>query len=133
MQHFAKHGFGLWAIERKVDAQFLGFTGLYFPSFEAHFTPCVEVGWRLGFSHWGKGYATEAASAAKAYGFTALQLREIVAYTAAINLRSRGVMERLSMTRDPADDFDHPSLSSGHRLAPHVLYRCRSTAAAAGR
>jgi ribosomal-protein-alanine N-acetyltransferase len=92
------------------------------PSFEAHFTPAVEIGWRLAREHWGKGYATEAARAALAFGQTELDLDEIVSFTAAINLRSRRVMERIGLTHDPADDFDHPRVADGP-LRPHVLYR----------
>lgn len=125
---FATRGFGMWAIEEKAGsgtagAPFIGFVGLSAPLFEAAFTPCVETGWRLGRRWWGRGYASEAALAALAFGFDQLGLPEIVAYTAATNRRSRAVMERLGMARDPADDFDHPLLPAGHRLAAHVLYR----------
>ena len=116
---------GLWAVERRVDAAFLGFVGLSVPTFEAHFTPAVEVGWRLARDAWGYGYATEAARAALAYGFETLGLEEIVSFTTLDNVRSRRVMERLGMTRDAADDFDHPGLPVGHPLRRHVLYRLR--------
>jgi RimJ/RimL family protein N-acetyltransferase len=121
--HWAKHGFGLWAVERPADRTFLGFTGLYSPSFEAHFTPAVEVGWRLARAAWGHGYATEAARASLAYGFEIVGLDEIVSFTAPANTRSRRVMERIGMRRDPADDFQHPRIPPGHRLRQHVLYR----------
>ncbi|WP_319463557.1 GNAT family N-acetyltransferase [Micromonospora sp. RTP1Z1] len=120
---FDQHGFGLWAIEVVTTGQFVGFTGLSVPGFEAHFTPAVEVGWRLARPAWGQGYATEAARAAIDYGFTRVGLPMIVSFTAAINARSRAVMDRLGMTRDPADDFDHPNLPLGHRLRRHVLYQ----------
>jgi RimJ/RimL family protein N-acetyltransferase len=123
--HFAKHQFGLWALEIPGRTRFAGFVGLSVPDFEAHFTPCVEIGWRLAAEHWGCGYATEAARAALAFGFEQLQLAEIVAFTTACNTRSRRVMERIGMTRNAADDFDHPRLSEGHPLRRHVLYRCR--------
>lgn len=123
---FDQHGFGLWAIEVAADRQFIGFTGLSVPRFDAHFTPAVEVGWRLARSAWGRGYATEAARAALEYGFARVGLPAIVSFTAAVNARSRRVMERLGMSRDPADDFDHPNLPPGHRLRPHVLYRISS-------
>jgi RimJ/RimL family protein N-acetyltransferase len=116
-------GFGFWAIEVPGIADFIGFVGLHRPSFEAPFTPCVEIGWRLARAHWGKGYATEAAWAALAHGFTALGVSEIVSFTVPANRRSRAVMERLGMTRDPAEDFDHPALTSGDPLRHHVLYR----------
>ncbi len=125
--HFARHGFGLWAVEVPGIAPFIGFTGLAVPRFTAAFTPCVEIGWRLAVEHWGKGYATEAARLALAYGFETAGLAEIVSFTTAANLRSRAVMERLGMQRDPADDFDHPSLPEEHPLRRHVLYRIGST------
>jgi RimJ/RimL family protein N-acetyltransferase len=121
--HFARRGFGLWAVEVPGIADFIGFVGLAVPGFEAHFTPCVEVGWRLAREHWGRGCATEAARAALEFGFLRLGLDEIVSYTVPANRRSRGVMERLGMTRAPADDFDHPLLPEGHPLRRHVLYR----------
>jgi RimJ/RimL family protein N-acetyltransferase len=122
-QSFAAHQLGLWAIEVPGVAPFIGFAGLAIPTFEAHFTPCVEVGWRLARPFWGAGYATEAARAAVGDGFKRLGLREIVSFTVPANARSWGVMERLGMHRAPEDDFDHPKLPAGHRLARHVLYR----------
>ena len=121
--HFTERGFGLWAVEVPGKADFVGFVGLSVPRFEAHFTPCVEVGWRLARAHWGRGYATEGARAALAFGFESAGLAEIVSFTACANERSRAVMERLGMETDPADDFDHPSLPEGHPLRAHVLYR----------
>ena len=121
--HFARRGFGLWAVEVRGVADFIGFVGLSVPEFEAHFTPCVEVGWRLAREHWGLGYATEAARAALDFGFQGFALEEIVSFTVPANWRSRRVMERIGMTRTPADDFDHPALPVGHPLRRHVLYR----------
>jgi RimJ/RimL family protein N-acetyltransferase len=118
-------GHGPWAVERLEDGAFIGFVGLVTPRFEAHFTPAVEVGWRLAHSAWGHGYATEAGRAALAFGFERLQLDEIVSFTAPANARSRAVMERLGMTHDPADDFDHPRVPAGSPLRRHVLYRLR--------
>jgi RimJ/RimL family protein N-acetyltransferase len=123
--HFARHGFGLWAVEVPGVADFIGFVGLSIPTYETHFTPCVEVGWRLEIEHWGHGYATEAARAALDFGFRHLALDEIVSFTAEANLRSRRVMERIGMTRTPTDDFDHPVIAEGHPLRRHILYRVR--------
>lgn len=123
--HFDQHGFGYWVLELPGVASFAGHVGLYVPAYEAHFTPCVEVGWRLARAHWGHGYATEAAAAAMEFGFTELRLEEIVSMTVPANVRSWRVMERLGMTRDPDDDFDHPRLPEGHPLRRHVLYRKR--------
>lgn len=119
--HFAEHGFGLWAVEVPGAAPFVGYVGLSLPGFEAHFMPCVEIGWRLGFEHWGKGYATEAARVAVEFGFSEAGLDEIVSFTVPENRRSIAVMERLGMTY--AGEFDHPRLPDGHRLRRHVLYR----------
>jgi RimJ/RimL family protein N-acetyltransferase len=120
-QHFSGNGFGLWAAEVKGGAPFIGLIGLSIPRFEAQFTPCVEVGWRLAYPHWGKGYATEGARTAVAHAFDVLKLREVVSATA--NVRSRAVMEKIGMTHDPADDFDHPQIAEGHWQRRHVLYR----------
>jgi ribosomal-protein-alanine N-acetyltransferase len=120
---FDARGFGLWAVEVIETGTFAGFVGLWPPSFDAHFTPAVEVGWRLARHAWGHGYATEAARAATEDGFRRVGLTEIVSFTAVLNRRSQRVMERLGMTRDPAEDFDHPALPPGHRLRRHVLYR----------
>ena len=125
-QHFSERGFGLWAVEVPDIAPFIGFTGLAVARFSAPFTPCVEVGWRLAFEHWGHGYATEAARLALGYGFGTLALSEVVSFTSATNHRSRAVMERLGMHRDPAEDFDHPALHESHPLRRHVLYRLGS-------
>ena len=120
---FEAEGYGLWALELPGGAPFLGFTGLARARFESHFTPAVEVGWRLLAEHWGQGYAYEAARVALHIAFVHLGLAQVVAFTAAPNLRSRRLMERLGMRHDPAEDFDHPLLRPGHPLQRHVLYR----------
>ncbi len=123
---FARHGFGLCAVELQSDQSFLGFIGLSVPNFQASFTPCVEIGWRLASHAWGKGFATEGAQAMAAYAFNSLKLDSLVSFTAERNMRSRRVMEKLGMTFDPADAFDHPILPEGHLLRRHVLYRLRA-------
>ncbi len=122
-RQFEEIGYGPWAVEIPREAPFVGFVGLLRHTFPAHFTPAVEVGWRLDQRFWGRGYATEAARAALADGFQRLGLEEIVSMTVPANVRSIAVMERLGMTRDPADDFDHPNVPEGHPLRRHVLYR----------
>lgn len=121
--HFEQHGFGLWAVEIRDTGAFAGFVGLSTPRFQAHFTPSVEIGWRFGAEHWGRGYATEGARAVIAFGLDVVGLEEIVSFTVPANTRSRRVMEKIGMTHDPADDFDHPLLADGHPLRRHVLYR----------
>ena len=128
--HWDEHGFGQWAVEIPDEASFIGVVGLETVSYEAHFTPAVEVAWRLTRAYWGRGYATEAARAALDYGFGQIGLREIVAVTVPANQRSRRVMERLGMTGIPEDDFDHPRLPEGP-LRRHVLYRLDNPAAGA--
>jgi RimJ/RimL family protein N-acetyltransferase len=125
-EKFETNGFGFWALELKENSQFIGFVGLNIPNFEAAFTPCVEIGWRLGRGYWGKGYASEGAKAALDYALAPARLKEILSWTYEGNLRSRKVMERIGMIHDPKEDFNHPSLSEGHPLSRHVLYRIKS-------
>lgn len=123
---YAEDRFCFWATEERKSGDFIGFVGLGRPSFDAHFIPCVEIGWRLARPYWGKGYAPEAAEAVLRDGFERCNLQEIVALTAVLNNKSRRVMEKLSMNRNPDDDFLHPALADGHHLKPHVLYRLTS-------
>ncbi len=124
---WAEHGYGLWAVEVRADASFAGFVGLNRAGFEARFNPAVEVGWRLARPAWGHGYATEAGHAALGFAFDTVGLDEVVSFTTVANTRSRAVMERLGMRRDPRDDFEHPALARGDPLRPHVLYRLDQT------
>jgi RimJ/RimL family protein N-acetyltransferase len=127
--HFVQHGFGLWAAELRETAAFIGYIGLAVPRFNAAFTPCVEIGWRLDAAWWGKGLATEGARAVARHAFHMLHLNELVSLTVPANLRSRRVMEKLGMTHDPREDFDHPMMPAGHPLRRHVLYRLKRTPA----
>ncbi|MFA6119189.1 MAG: GNAT family N-acetyltransferase [Parachlamydiales bacterium] len=115
--------YGLWAVEAKNIAPFIGFIGLHSTDYDTSFTPCIEIAWRLAYEHWNKGYATEGAKEALDYGFNKLKLKEIVSFTAIKNLRSRKVMEKLGMVHNPKDDFNHPKLPLDHPLSLHVLYR----------
>ena len=115
--HVDEHGYGLWAVE--VDGAFVGFTGLVWQTYEAAFTPALEVGWRLARHAWGHGYATEAATAALARGLE--EVDSVISTTALSNLRSQRVMQRLGMRREL--EFDHPRVPEGHPVRPHVLYR----------
>lgn len=119
-----QRGWGLWGAF--LEDELIGMIGINPIPFEAHFTPAVEVGWRLAKKHWGKGYATEGALAAIEYGFDILKLNEIVSFTTVHNLPYQKVMMRLGMTHDPKDDFDHPRLEENHPLRRHVLYRLRN-------
>ncbi len=125
IEHFHKHDFGLYAAELRENQSFIGYVGLSVPSFEASFTPCVEIGWRLSADHWGRGLATEGARAVVKHAFGELGLDEIVSLTVPENVRSRRVMEKIGMTHAASEDFDHPNLPEGHPLRRHVLYRLR--------
>lgn len=118
-------GIGLFAVEVKNGEPFIGFIGLAIPKFTAHFTPCVEIGWRLAFPHWGKGYATEGANAILKYAFNIIGLQEIVSFTSTVNRRSQAVMRKIGMVNNPSDNFLHPSslIPDGNILKKHVLYR----------
>lgn len=122
-QHYEDRGFCFWAVEIKGITPFAGFIGLNVPTYKTDFAPFVEVGWRLAAAYWRQGYATEGARASLRYGFEELGLDEIVSYTVPDNLPSRGVMEKVGMVRSADEDFEHPSLPTGHRLRQHVLYR----------
>jgi RimJ/RimL family protein N-acetyltransferase len=122
-EHFLREGFGFWAVEAPGVSGFIGMVGIGIPSYTAPFTPCVEVGWRLGRQYWGQGFATEAARVALEFGFETAGLPEIVALTVPSNARSRAVMAKLGMVRTASDDFDHPLVPAGHPLKRHVLYR----------
>ena len=126
--HFERTGFGLWAVEAPGLAPFIGAVGLVVPGFSAAFTPCVEIGWRLAPAFWGRGFASEAARAALAFGFEKAGLEEILSFTVPANQRSQAVMQRLGMTRSAAEDFDHPLVPAGHPLLRHVLYRMSKAA-----
>lgn len=121
-QFMQQHGWGLWALEVKGVAPFIGFVGLAIPADDLPCSPCVEIGWRLAAAHWGKGYASEAARLALRYAFEQLQLNEVVSFTAETNQPSRRVMERIGMTSND-ESFLHPRLPQGHPLQKHVLYR----------
>jgi RimJ/RimL family protein N-acetyltransferase len=123
--HFEQHGFGLYAVELRRNHLFIGYVGLAVPTFQAAFTPCVEIGWRLAADYWGEGLATEGARRMVRYAFEDLRLDALVSFTVPGNTRSRRVMTKLGMTHDPAEDFDHPNLPEGHALRRHVLYRLR--------
>lgn len=118
---FKEDGYSSFAVELIEDKTFIGFIGLSIPKFDAFFTPCVEIGWRLAYEYWGNGYATEGAQASLDYGFNDLGLSEIVSFTVPKNVRSRRVMERIGMTF--VQEFDHPLLPAGHPLKRHILYK----------
>lgn len=122
-RHDEQHGYTTWAAELKETGTLMGFIGLNTVDWQAHFTPAVEIGWRLGAEYWGKGYATEGAKAALDYGFKHCNLQEIVAFTVPANIRSIRVMEKIGLKRDSHGDFAHPKLPKENPLSKHILYR----------
>lgn len=124
-ENIGECGFGYWALELRESGTFIGYTGIGWVRYRMHFTPAVEAGWRVAPQFWGRGLATEAAREAVRYGFEHAGLEEIVAMAGVGNVRSRRVMEKIGMTHDPADDFDHPIFTEPHPLQRHVLYRLR--------
>ena len=121
--HFNKYGYSLYACERKDTNEFIGFIGLLIADFKAHFTPAIEIGWRLSSKHWGQGFATEGAKAALDYAFRELKISEIVSFTTAGNAKSIRVMEKIGLQHNVNDAFDHPKLDDTSPLKRHVLYR----------
>lgn len=126
--HYEKYGYAFYALEIKATGEFIGFVGLNhppyeIPNFKPKGSPVVEIGWRLAARHWNQGYATEAARAVLEHAFTQLKLDEIISFTAAINTKSRHIMEKIGLQHDKTDDFDHPKIAENDRLKKHVLYR----------
>ena len=132
-RHFEEFGFGLWAVEIKWAKRFIGFCGLAVPTFQTHFTPAVEIGWRFAKDQWGSGYATEAAKVVLDFGFEKADLEQILSWTIPANLRSQGVMQRLGMQRAPELDFDHPRFLQDDRLRRHIVFRITRREWAQGR
>jgi RimJ/RimL family protein N-acetyltransferase len=121
----AGDGRGRFALERRAGGEVIGAVGLHVVDEDFDATPIageLEIGWHLDPAAWGFGYATEAASAVLRYAFETLGLATIVAFTAASNLRSRAVMDRLGFERQASRDFDHPRLAADHPLCRHVVY-----------
>ncbi|ELR99793.1 GNAT family N-acetyltransferase [Gloeocapsa sp. PCC 73106] len=124
LQSYSQHGFGLLAADLLNSSEFIGYIGLFVPNFSAFFTPCVEIGWRLAFEHWGKGYATEGAKAVLKFAFDELELSEVVSFTIPANLRSLKVMKKIGM--EWVGEFDHPNLPIAHQFRRHFLYKIDS-------
>jgi RimJ/RimL family protein N-acetyltransferase len=127
-KHFDDHGFGFWAVELPGIVPFAGLIGLGHPRYETHFTPCVEIGWRMAKPYWGFGYATEGAFASLHFAFESLRLPEVVSMTAVSNMKSRNVMEKIGMITNPQEDFDHPLVPMDSPVCRHVLYRIHNPA-----
>ncbi len=121
-KNIQERGWGLWAIEEKSSGNFVGFTGLAIPRFEAAFMPAIEIGWRLLPEYWNRGFATESAEKSLWFGFQVLNLPEIISFTAVGNVKSQRIMGKIGMVRCMEKDFLHPNVPDGHVLKPHVVY-----------
>jgi RimJ/RimL family protein N-acetyltransferase len=119
-------GWGFWAVEIPNQHKFIGFVGLHTPKDNMPFSPCVEIGWRLSEQHWGKGYATEAATKSLEYAFKKLNLAEVVSFTTLANIRSMVVMQKIGM-RNSGQNFMHPGIEVSHPQCEHVLYKISKT------
>ena len=117
-----ERGWGLWAVEIPNQEAFIGYVGLHVPKDNLPFSPCVEIGWRLAKEHWGKGYATEAATECLRYAFFELDLDEVVSFTTLLNLRSQKVMQKIGMS-NTKNNFLHPNIEATHPQCEHVLYK----------
>lgn len=121
--------FGVWLqpLVLKETEEFIGMAGIAEVLFKEHFTPAVEIGWRLARRHWGRGYITEIGKAFIDYAFTVRKFDELVSFAVQDNERSIAVMKRLGFTHDPADDFDHKRVPDDlPHLKRHVLYRLKN-------
>lgn len=121
--HQEEKNFSLYAAEIKSTGEMIGFVGLFTATFTAHFTPAIEIGWRLSSKHWNQGYATEAAKAVLDYAFRKLDLDEVVSFTSELNKPSIRVMQKIGLHTNLEDNFDHPKVPTGCPLMGHVLYR----------
>jgi RimJ/RimL family protein N-acetyltransferase len=124
----AEYGHTFWALERKVDAVFLGWCGIVIVPEGIPIAGLPEIGWRLAHHAWGHGFAMEAAIASLNWAFGVGNMERVWAYTSAGNDRSWGLMERLGMTRHHDLDFDHPNVPDGSPLKRHIAYSISRTA-----
>lgn len=118
---FDMRGYGLYALERREDGRFLGYTGFHGFDMATDFSPGTEIGWRLAHEFWGQGYAPEAAAACLEYASSCLQLNEVFSFTYIGNNRSERVMQKIGMEK--LGSFQHPGVPDSHPLKEHVLYR----------
>ncbi len=119
--HFNENSFGLWAVDKLETNDFIGFIGFMIPGFEAYFTPCVEIGWRLKREEWNQGLASEGANRCLYFGFEKYGFSTVYSFTSISNQASERVMQKIGMEKD--GEFDHPYLENGHQLSRHVIYK----------
>ncbi len=121
---FAEHDYGLYAVDELETGDFIGFIGFWLTNFESHFTPALEIGWRINFEKWNKGYATEGAKKCLSYGFEKFNFTEVYSLTSKINFRSEKVMRKIGMKK--IDEFEHPKIEDGNKLKKHLLYKIKN-------
>jgi RimJ/RimL family protein N-acetyltransferase len=117
---FYEYGYGLYAVEKKEDGSFLGYTGFHNILFDFDFAPGIEIGWRLRYKDWNNGYATEAAKACLLYA-RHLSFDTIWSFTSLLNKASEQVMQKIGMKK--VKEFFHPVVPNDHPLKQHILYK----------
>ena len=127
ISHFQKQGWGVCALERRSDQQFIGIVGFIHSTGEGFpiGAPFVEMTWRIRSEYWRQGYALEAAEACLDFGFTHLSFPTLYAFTSHLNLPSIQMMKRLGMDNTHMD-FNHPRLEKESPLLRHCLYKVDS-------
>ena len=121
--HFNKYDYCYFAVDHLIDKEFIGFIGLCFQDYEAFFTPCVDIGWRLKKSSWNAGYATEGALATLDYAFNKLSLESVYSIAPEINLKSQKIMRKIGMKK--LGLFKHSKLKETPNLQTCVVYEIK--------
>ena len=119
-QQYSEKGYCYFAIDKLEDETFIGFIGLSEQNYEADFTPCIDIGWRLAKIAWNKGYATEGAKRCLEYGLEKLKINRIYSIAPIINTKSVQVMKNIGMRK--LKTLNHPQLLDDARLRKCVLY-----------
>jgi len=119
--HFDKYSYCYFAVDILKTNEFIGFTGLANQTWESKYTPCVDIGWRLKQSAWGKGYATEAAMACLEAAFLEFKIKEILAFATDTNASSEKVMKKIGMKL--IGKVQHPLIKNSPRFKHCVVYK----------
>ncbi len=118
---FSQYGYGLYAIGKKENGEFIGYTGFHNFTFDTDFAPGVEIGWRLKHEEWNQGFATEAAKACLSYAKEHLSFDTVWSFTSVLNKSSERIMQKIGMEK--VKEFPHPLIADNHPLQKHVLYK----------
>lgn len=113
-------GYGLYAVDRLDNSEFIGYIGFWHLDLEGYANPSIEIGWRLHKNHWNQGFATEGALKCLDYGFKHLKFKQLYSLTSKTNLKSERIMQKIGMHK--IDEFDHPEIKIESSLKRHILY-----------